>query len=319
VRWCQRDEEVPRGGLGSGHQVRRRRRERPAAADRQGEQALRSLSATRRAARTVYMGSAAAPDGSRGVDIKSIVLGCVQPGEPSASSATRSSGCPGRPPTSTSTAPSTGTRSSPTSPASPPTAPRRTSPTATPTTKSRSGLLPNRVACSRRCRSSPKAPATCPTTTTACDSSCSPGRHPSGQRHQLRPRSAWPTRSSPARRRATAEQEHAGLRRRSRESAQRTAGAARSHLAWKSIVADHEALDLTAHQRKQAESKVAETQRSTASSPRRSRSCSPRTAARHVRHHVEHDQGTATGTLAERVARSSPPRRSSSRPTAVSG
>ncbi len=40
------------------------------------------LSATRRAARTVYMGSAARPDGNRGVDIKSVVLGCVQPGEP---------------------------------------------------------------------------------------------------------------------------------------------------------------------------------------------------------------------------------------------
>lgn len=40
------------------------------------------LSATRRAARTVYMGSAARPDGSRGVDIKHVVLGCVQPGEP---------------------------------------------------------------------------------------------------------------------------------------------------------------------------------------------------------------------------------------------
>lgn len=40
------------------------------------------LSATRRAARTVYMGSAPRPDGSRGIDVKSIVLGCVQPGEP---------------------------------------------------------------------------------------------------------------------------------------------------------------------------------------------------------------------------------------------
>lgn len=40
------------------------------------------LSATRRTARTVYMGSAARPDGSRGIDVKSIVLGCVQPGEP---------------------------------------------------------------------------------------------------------------------------------------------------------------------------------------------------------------------------------------------
>ncbi len=40
------------------------------------------ISATRRAARTVYMGSAAKPDGSRGVDLKRVVLGCVQPGEP---------------------------------------------------------------------------------------------------------------------------------------------------------------------------------------------------------------------------------------------
>lgn len=40
------------------------------------------ISATRRVARTVYMGSAARPDGSRGVDVKRVVLGCVQPGEP---------------------------------------------------------------------------------------------------------------------------------------------------------------------------------------------------------------------------------------------
>lgn len=40
------------------------------------------LSAVRRVARTIYMGSAPRPDGSRGVDVKSIVLGCVQPGEP---------------------------------------------------------------------------------------------------------------------------------------------------------------------------------------------------------------------------------------------
>ncbi len=40
------------------------------------------VSATRRAARTVYMGSAARPDGSRGVDLKRVVLGCAQPGEP---------------------------------------------------------------------------------------------------------------------------------------------------------------------------------------------------------------------------------------------
>ena len=42
------------------------------------------LSATRRVARTVYMASAAKPDGQRGVDIKSVVLGCVQPGESAA-------------------------------------------------------------------------------------------------------------------------------------------------------------------------------------------------------------------------------------------
>ncbi len=39
------------------------------------------LSATRRAARAVYMGSAPRPDGRRGVDLKSVVLGCAQPGE----------------------------------------------------------------------------------------------------------------------------------------------------------------------------------------------------------------------------------------------
>ncbi len=39
------------------------------------------LSAARRAARTVYMGSAAKPDRARGVDVKRIMLGCVQPGE----------------------------------------------------------------------------------------------------------------------------------------------------------------------------------------------------------------------------------------------
>ncbi len=39
------------------------------------------IAATRRAARTVYMSSAPRPDGKRGVDIKSVVLGCAQPGE----------------------------------------------------------------------------------------------------------------------------------------------------------------------------------------------------------------------------------------------
>ena len=40
------------------------------------------LSAARRAARTVYAASAPRPDGARGVDLKSVVLGCAQPGEP---------------------------------------------------------------------------------------------------------------------------------------------------------------------------------------------------------------------------------------------
>jgi len=42
---------------------------------------LGRLSASRRTARTIYMGSAPRPDGSRGVDIKEVMLGCVQPGE----------------------------------------------------------------------------------------------------------------------------------------------------------------------------------------------------------------------------------------------
>ena len=39
------------------------------------------IAATRRAARAVYMSSAPRPDGKRGVDVKSVVLGCAQPGE----------------------------------------------------------------------------------------------------------------------------------------------------------------------------------------------------------------------------------------------
>ena len=39
------------------------------------------ISAARRVARTIYMGSAPRPDGNRGVDIKRVILGCVQPGE----------------------------------------------------------------------------------------------------------------------------------------------------------------------------------------------------------------------------------------------
>jgi predicted AAA+ superfamily ATPase len=41
-------------------------------------------SAARRTARAVYMGSAPRPDTNRGVDIKSVLLGCAQPGEPPA-------------------------------------------------------------------------------------------------------------------------------------------------------------------------------------------------------------------------------------------
>jgi len=42
---------------------------------------LGRLSAARRVARTVYMGSAAKPEHTRGIDAKRIMLGCVQPGE----------------------------------------------------------------------------------------------------------------------------------------------------------------------------------------------------------------------------------------------
>lgn len=42
---------------------------------------LGRLSAARRAARTVYMGSAPREEGRRGVDVKRVMLGCVQPGE----------------------------------------------------------------------------------------------------------------------------------------------------------------------------------------------------------------------------------------------
>ncbi|WP_419841249.1 DUF499 domain-containing protein [Candidatus Poriferisodalis sp.] len=40
------------------------------------------VSATRRAARTAYLGSAPRPEGKQGVDVRSVVLGCAQPGEP---------------------------------------------------------------------------------------------------------------------------------------------------------------------------------------------------------------------------------------------
>ena len=42
---------------------------------------LGSLSAARRTARTIYMGSAPRNEGSRGVDKKEIMIGCIQPGE----------------------------------------------------------------------------------------------------------------------------------------------------------------------------------------------------------------------------------------------
>ncbi len=40
------------------------------------------FSAARRVARTIYMGSAPRPDNNRGVDIRQVLLGCTQPGEP---------------------------------------------------------------------------------------------------------------------------------------------------------------------------------------------------------------------------------------------
>ena len=53
----------------------------PLVLDRE-ESRFGQLSAVRRVARTIYMGSAPRPDGSRGVDVRSITLGCAQPGEP---------------------------------------------------------------------------------------------------------------------------------------------------------------------------------------------------------------------------------------------
>ena len=52
----------------------------PALIDSENKQ-LGAYSATRRVARTIYMGSAPRPDANRGVDIKRVVLGCAQPGE----------------------------------------------------------------------------------------------------------------------------------------------------------------------------------------------------------------------------------------------
>lgn len=47
----------------------------------QEDRQLGAYSATRRVARTIYLGSAPRPDTNRGVDIKRVVLGCAQPGE----------------------------------------------------------------------------------------------------------------------------------------------------------------------------------------------------------------------------------------------
>ena len=52
----------------------------PARIDLDNKQ-LGAYSATRRVARTIYMGSAPLPDANRGVDVKRVVLGCAQPGE----------------------------------------------------------------------------------------------------------------------------------------------------------------------------------------------------------------------------------------------
>jgi len=52
----------------------------PSRLDSENKQ-LGRISAARRVARTIYMGSAPRPAGNRGVDVKRVVLGCVQPGE----------------------------------------------------------------------------------------------------------------------------------------------------------------------------------------------------------------------------------------------
>lgn len=52
----------------------------PVRLDRE-QKALGAYSATRRVARTIYMGSAPRPVASRGVDVRRVTLGCVQPGE----------------------------------------------------------------------------------------------------------------------------------------------------------------------------------------------------------------------------------------------
>ena len=52
----------------------------PTQIDRENKQ-LAVYSATRRVARSIYMGSAPRPTANRGVDIKRVVLGCAQPGE----------------------------------------------------------------------------------------------------------------------------------------------------------------------------------------------------------------------------------------------
>ena len=93
------------------------------------------LSATRRAGRTVYMGSAPRPDAKRGVDPKSVVLGCVQPGEPPGQFADALKRVPGAATHLYVDGTSIRTRCSPVSPEWPPIGPPPTTATATPTTR----------------------------------------------------------------------------------------------------------------------------------------------------------------------------------------
>ena len=73
---------VPRGGLDAGHRERHRRANAlPLRLDRENPN-LGRYSATRRVARTIYLGSAPTQQAAnRGIDDRSIKLGCVQPGE----------------------------------------------------------------------------------------------------------------------------------------------------------------------------------------------------------------------------------------------
>ena len=131
------------------------------------------LSATRRAARTVYMGSAPVPR-ARGASTSSrSYWGACSRASPWGSSPTRCGACQTGPRTSTSMARSTGTRWSPTSHASQGIERPRTSATLTLTTRCGPGLPASEtVATSLRCIRSQRDRAMCPTTTTARTWSC---------------------------------------------------------------------------------------------------------------------------------------------------